>query len=85
MGKRPSDTATVRHLRRLIREELAAPAAGGLGKVIDDLTSIFLSKMKAQFPSPQAESVIKQQADQLRSQVTAQIKAAAAQVKTSLQ
>ena len=73
-------------LKRIIKEEAiepALPAGGGqnLGKLLDDVSMQFASKMKAQFPG--ADDVIQKEANDLKVQLTAQIKAAAAKVKMS--
>lgn len=85
MKNRPS--VTLSRLRRIIREELASqPSAGdsGLGKAVSDVVTIFANKMRSMFPNQQVDETIKREADQLRTQILAQIKASAAQVKTSV-
>lgn len=83
-------------LRRLIREELTSPAPapqqqapaapqGGTGsslnKLIDDMANQFVAKMKQTYPN--AEQAIQQEAQALKTQIVAQVKASAAKVKTS--
>jgi hypothetical protein len=73
----------ISQLKRIIKEEAAAPAqqGTGLGKLLDDVAAQFTSKMQAQFPS--AGEVIQKEAQDLKTQLTAQIKASAARVKMS--
>lgn len=75
----------VKHIRRLVKEELAAaqPAqqGGGLGKLIDDISKVFATKMKESFPA--ADDAIQKESNDLKTQLTAIIKAAAAKVKMS--
>jgi hypothetical protein len=74
-------------LKRILREEAIAPPAaggggsGGLGKLLDDLSTQFAAKMRATYP--QAEEAIQQEANDLKVQLTAQIKASAAKIKMS--
>ncbi len=77
-------------LKRIINEEnVASPAmspqggsgGGGLGKLLDDMSAQFAAKMKAQYPG--ADDAIQKEANDLKMQLTAQIKAAAAKVKMS--
>jgi hypothetical protein len=72
-------------LRRLVREELATapvpsqPAGNSLGKLLDDVSAQFTVKMKQQYPG--ADDVIAKEANDLKTQLVAQIKASAARVK----
>lgn len=74
---------TLKKLRAFIKEELVAQPAqgGGLGKLIDDISKVFASKMKETFPA--ADESIQKEANDLKMQLTAIIKAAAAKVKMS--
>lgn len=74
----------VKHIRRLVKEELAAQPAqgGGLGKLIDDMSKVFATKMKESFPG--ADEAIQKESNDLKMQVTALIKASAAKVKMSM-
>ena len=71
-------------LKRIIKEEAIAPAGGGssLSKLLDDVTQQFAHKMKAQYPG--ADDLVQQEANELKMQITAQIKASAAKVKMSV-
>jgi len=58
------------------------PSGGGgtnLGKLLDEMAMQFASKMRSQYP--EADTVITQEANDLKVQLMAQIKAAAAKVK----
>ena len=69
-------------LRRLVKEELTAqPQGAGLGKLVDDISKVFAVKMKETFPT--AEEAIQKESNDLKMQLTAMIKAAAAKVKMS--
>jgi hypothetical protein len=74
-------------LKRIIKEEgtgmaVSPPQGGtGLGKLLDDVAMQFSTKMQAQFPD--AGDVIQREASDLKTQLTAIIKSAAAKVKMS--
>ena len=69
-------------LKRIIKEEaIAPPAGGGLNKLLDDVATQFAAKMRATYP--QAEDTIQQESNDLKVQLTAQIKASAAKIKMS--
>lgn len=72
-------------LKRLIRETATpAPQGGGgtsLGKLLDDMVGQFVVKMTAQYPN--ADELVHKEANDLKMQLTAQIKAAAAKLKMS--
>ena len=72
-------------LKRILKEEAISPPAaggggsGGLSKLLDDMATQFAAKMRATYP--QAEEAIQQEANDLKVQLTAQIKASAAKIK----
>lgn len=74
---------TVGRIRKLVKEDIAtaAPTGGGqnLGQILDSLATTFAAKMKVQFPS--ADQAIQQEANELKTQLTAIIRSAAAKVK----
>ena len=73
----------IRTLRRVLREQLLAEEGGtSLGKLLDDMAGQFTSKMSQQYP--QAGDVIQREASELKTQLTATIKAAAAKVKMAV-
>jgi hypothetical protein len=79
-----NNKVTIKSLRLLIKEELATTTvqSQGVGKLLDDLVNKFAIKMKEQHPG--ADELIQKEAQDLKMQLTAQIKASAAKVKTSV-
>ena len=70
----------VRDLKRLLHEQLLLEDGGqNLGQLLDSMAQQFSAKMSQQYP--QAGDAIQREAAELKTQLTATIKAAAAKVK----
>ncbi len=70
----------VRDLKRVLYEQLLVEDGGqNLGQLLDSMAQQFSAKMSQQYP--QAGDVIQREASELKTQLTATIKAAAAKVK----
>ena len=75
---------TEKRLRQIVKEELAgaaqAPAQGaGIGKLLTDLVTTFEAKMQSQYPA----DAVKKEAQDLRAQLEAQIRASVAKLKVA--